>query len=121
MLSTICRQRRSWEHSSSATKRYIRISRENSGDGTLNAWLQIYGLKIDPTTQRSSATLDVTIGRDGNAVEKTFTLSNVSETATFTQSFPLTDFDPGVYSIQIKITDNVAGESTVKSGGFIVR
>jgi GWxTD domain-containing protein len=91
----------------------------------LNYWVQVYGLKLDEATRKPSATIETLITRNGREVKKLVEqageLSGAAQQMTVTKSLPLADLEPGEYSIQVKITDNLAGALIAKTGRFAVR
>jgi hypothetical protein len=40
---------------------------------------------------------------------------------TVTKSFPVTDFEPGQYVVQVRVTDNLTKDVTAASDKFTVR
>jgi GWxTD domain-containing protein len=91
----------------------------------LNYWVQVYGLKLDEGTKKPSATIETLITRNGREVKKLVEeaseLSGAAQQMTVTKSLPLADLEPGEYSIQVKITDNLANALIAKTGRFAVR
>jgi GWxTD domain-containing protein len=91
----------------------------------LNYWVQVYGLKVDEATKKPSATIETLITRNGREVKKLVEeaseLSGAAQQMTVTKSLPLADLEPGEYSIQVKITDNLANALIAKTGKFAVR
>jgi GWxTD domain-containing protein len=92
----------------------------------LNLWMQVYGLKVDPASHKPSAEVEMLITRSGREVkrivEDSKELSGAAQQMTLVKSVPLTDFDPGAYEVQVKVTDKLSdGAVTVQSGKFSVR
>ena len=91
----------------------------------LNVWLQVYGLKLDEATHKPSAKVELLVVRDGRTLkqmaEESTELSSAAEQMTITRKLPLADLDPGEYTIQLKVTDNLTRELIVSTGKFSVR
>jgi hypothetical protein len=91
----------------------------------LNVWLQVYGLKVDEATHKPSATVETLITRNGQEVKKLVEgneeFSGGAQQMTVAQSVPLADFEPGEYSIQVKVTDNLTKELVASTGKFTVK
>lgn len=94
-------------------------------DRDLNYWIQIYNLQIDENLLRPSATVETLITRDGREVQKfvesTDELSGAAQQMTIKKSLALADFDPGEYSIRVRITDNLSGEIITQTSKFVVQ
>jgi len=89
-------------------------------DSNLNYWLQVYSLKVDESTHKPSATVETLITRGGKEVkrivENASDLSNAAQQMTLTKSLPLKDFEPGDYTIQVKVTDNLTKDVIASPG-----
>ena len=94
-------------------------------DRSLNYWIQIYNLQIDEDLLQPSATIETLITRDGKEVRKIVDdsreVSNAAQQMTIQKTLPLDEFEPGEYSIQVRITDNLSGEIVTQSSKFIVQ
>ena len=95
-------------------------------DKDLHVWMQVYGLKVDPTTHKPSAEVEMLITRNGREVKKivenSSELSGAAQQMTLVKSVPLAELDPGEYGIQVKVTDKLAdGAVVVQPGKFSVR
>jgi len=93
-------------------------------DQNLNVWQEIYGLTVDETTRKPSATFEMVISQNKKEIKKL--VSNSSELTgsglqmKYTSSVPLVDFAPGQYEVQIKVTDDLTKESFVTPSKFTV-
>jgi hypothetical protein len=91
----------------------------------MNMWLQVYGLKVDEATHKPSATVETLITRNGREVKKIVDqateLSGAASQLTLTKTVSLSDFEPGDYSIQVRITDNLTKGQFTRPGKFKVR
>jgi beta-lactamase regulating signal transducer with metallopeptidase domain len=108
------------------------MANEFSKSEPLNAFLQVYGLRIDPTTQKTSAAIETRIlTADGREVKRlTEELGSFSgmtsplpalNGVTITKSLTLGDVDPGEYSIQVTVTDTLTGQAVTSVETFTVR
>ena len=100
------------------------VNQEFFQNQELKYWIQVYNLQIDENTLKPSATVETLITRDGEQVRKivedTAELSGAAQQMTLQKTLALTDFEPGEYSLQVRITDNLAGEITSQSSKFVV-
>ena len=91
----------------------------------MNVFLQVYGLKLDDKTHKPSVSSEVLITRDGQEVKKM--TSEVEEVAgaaqqlNFIKQIAMSEFEPGEYAIQVKITDNLGQTPLVSNDKFTVR
>ena len=91
----------------------------------MNVWFQVYNLKLDEATHKPSATVEMLITRNGQEVKRTVEqsseLSSAAAQMTLSQAIALGDFEPGEYSLQVKVTDNLTKEITASTEKFAVR
>jgi GWxTD domain-containing protein len=96
-----------------------------SRDKNVNLWFQVYNLKLDETTKKPSATIETIITRNNQEVKRTTEqstqLANAAAQMTVSKSFPVTEFEPGIYSMQVKVTDNLTRDVIVAGDKFTVR
>ena len=94
-------------------------------DKNLNLWFQVYNLKLDEETKKPSATVETLITKNGREVkrdvEEASELSNAAAQMTLSKSLSLKDFEPGEYSVQIKVTDNLTKDVIASAEKFTVR
>ena len=94
-------------------------------DKNLNLWFQVYNLKLDEETKKPSATVETLITKSGREVkrdvEQASELSNAAAQMTLSKSLSLKDFEPGEYSVQIKVTDNLTKDVIASAEKFTVR
>jgi len=90
----------------------------------LNVWQEIYGLTVDETTRKPSATFEMVISQNKKEITKLVSdsteLTGSGLQMKYTNSVPLADFAPGQYDVQIKVTDNLTKESFVTPSKFSV-
>jgi GWxTD domain-containing protein len=96
------------------------VKEEFKRDQNLNYWLQVYSLKVDEATHKPSATVETLITRGGKEVkrivENASDISGAAQQMTLTKSMPLKDFEPGDYTIQVKVTDNLTKDVVASPG-----
>jgi len=101
------------------------VKEEFAANRDLNVWLQVYGLKVDEGTHKPSATIETLITRNGQEVKKVVEgneeFSGGAQQMTVAQTLPLTGFEAGEYSIQVKVTDNLTKELVASTGKFTVK
>jgi hypothetical protein len=94
-------------------------------DEDLKLWFQVYNLKLDEATKKPSATVEMVFTKNNQEVkrivEQSTELSNAAAQMTIVQSLPLSDFEPGQYSVQVKVTDNLTKDVIASKDNFIVR
>jgi GWxTD domain-containing protein len=89
-----------------------------------NYWLQVYNMTVDAELHKPSATVETLILRDGQQVQKivetTEELSGAAQQMTLHKTIMLDDFEPGEYSLQVRIIDNLGGNVTTQTEKFTV-
>lgn len=87
-------------------------------------YMQVYNLGIDPKTHTPSANIEYLISRDGktilNQTESAATIKDASEQVTLEKTMPAKLLQPGKYTLQIKITDNVKNQTDTQTTNFQV-
>jgi GWxTD domain-containing protein len=108
-----------------STKVRPNVKEEFKRDRALNLWFQVYNLKLDEATHKPSATVETLISRNGQEVQKSTEqaseLSSAAAQMTLAKSMPLKEFEPGEYTVQIKVTDNLTKEIIASTEKFAVR
>jgi len=96
------------------------VSDEFKRDQDLHYWLQVYSLKVDEATHKPSATVETLITRGGKEVkrivENASDISGAAQQMTLMKALPLKDFEPGEYTIQVKVTDNLTKDVVASPG-----
>jgi hypothetical protein len=94
-------------------------------DKDVNLWFQVYNLKLDEATKKPSATVELVITKNNQEVkritEQSSQLANAAAQMTVVKSIPVKDFDPGQYSVQVRVTDNLTKDVTAGQDKFSVR
>jgi GWxTD domain-containing protein len=106
-----------------------------SGDGKpavfkrgqkVNFWMQVYNLSVDDKTHKPSATFEYDIVNAAtnkpivHAVDSSDKMGNVGEQVTLHKAVASANLDPGVYRIQIKVSDNISKQTVDPSATFAV-
>jgi GWxTD domain-containing protein len=104
----------------SVTTQFVR-----SRDKDLKMWFQVYNLKIDEESKKPSATVEMIITKNNQEIKKivdqSTEVSNAAAQMTIVKSLPLSDFEPGQYAVQVKVTDNLTKDVIVAKDNFSVR
>jgi len=84
-------------------------------DQTLGIYMQVYNLGINPDTRKPQADIQYAITRDGksflNQTEDAAKITNASQQLTLQKTMPLKALEPGKYSVQITVKDNVKNQT----------
>jgi len=91
------------------------VNQQFTREQNLGIYMQVYNLGIDPETHKPSADIQYEIMKDGKALlsqtENSSKLKNASQQITLQKTMPLKALQPGKYTVQIKVTDNVKKQS----------
>jgi GWxTD domain-containing protein len=94
-------------------------------DKNVNLWFQVYNLNLDEATKKPSATLEMVITKNNQEVKKiveqSTELANAAAQMTVIKTFPTSDFEPGQYGVQVRVTDNLTKEVIAGKDTFVVR
>jgi hypothetical protein len=101
------------------------VKREFRRDKNMNVFAQIYNLKLDEKTHKPLVDTEILISRDGQEVRRivgeSSEVASAAQQMNLIKEIPMKDFEPGQYSIQIKVTDKLASLPVVLSDKFTVR
>jgi GWxTD domain-containing protein len=92
----------------------------------VNFWMQVYNLSLDDKTHKPSATFEYDIVNAAtnkevvHAVESSDKMGNIGEQVTLQKAVQAANLDPGVYRIQIKVSDNISKQTLGPSATFSV-
>jgi GWxTD domain-containing protein len=104
----------------SVTSEFVR-----SRDKEMKMWFQVYNLKLDEATKKPSATVEMVFTKNNQevkrVVEESSELANAAAQMTVVKALPLSDFEPGQYSVQVKVTDNLTKDVIATKDNFTVR
>jgi GWxTD domain-containing protein len=93
----------------------------------INFWLQVYNLGLDQKTNKPSATVEyqvvntVTNKHVLDFTESTAQMGNVGEQVTLGKSLQLSQLDPGVYQVTIKVNDQISKQTISPTAKFSVQ
>ncbi len=108
-----------------STKVRPSVNRTFTRDQNLGIYMQVYNLSVDPKTHRPSAEIQYDISKDGKTVftttEEAAKLPNASQQITVEKKMPLQPLQPGKYTVEIKVTDNIKKQSVSPTATFEVR
>ena len=96
-----------------------------SSGSTLGVYLQVYGLGLHPDTHKSNFSVQYEILKDGKPViqeaEDAAHMSEASTQFTIARNIPLKDLQPGTYTLQINIADNIGKQTITPTVDFSIR
>lgn len=95
-----------------------------SANQAIGLYFQIYNLKIDDTTHKNNASIEIQILKGDQSikhvVQSSEQLHQPGEQMTVQESLPPQTLVPGKYRIEIKTTDAVANQSITRSDDFTI-
>jgi GWxTD domain-containing protein len=92
----------------------------------VNFWMQVYNLSVDEKTHKPSATFEYDIVNAAtnkpvvHTVDSSDKMGNIGEQVTLQKALAAANLDPGVYRIQIKVSDNISKQTLDPSATFAV-
>jgi GWxTD domain-containing protein len=94
-------------------------------DQKLGIYLQVYNLGLDAKTHKPSLDVEYELLKDGKSLlaqpEDAAKLKDASQQFTLEKQMPLSALQPGKYTVQIKITDNINKQTVLPSTTFQVQ
>jgi 5-hydroxyisourate hydrolase-like protein (transthyretin family) len=99
----------------------------NKNKEKVNLWLQVYNLGLDQKTNKPSATVEYQVVNTAtnqhvlDFTETTAQMGNIGEQVTLAKSLPLTQLDPGVYQVTIKVNDQISKQTISPTAKFAVQ
>ena len=91
----------------------------------MGIYLQVYNLKPDDKTHKSSATFQFTVKKGAEQVlqfkETSEEMNQTGDQVTIEGWLPLASLAPGKYTIEINATDGISNQSISKTADFTVR
>jgi GWxTD domain-containing protein len=93
----------------------------------INFWLQVYNLGVDQKTNKPSATVEYQVVNTAtnkhvlDFTESTAQMGNVGEQVTLGKSLQLSQLDPGVYQVTIKVNDQISKQTISPTAKFSVQ
>lgn len=108
-----------------STKVRPRLENDFTTTDRLGIYLQVYNLKPDETTHKSSATFEYTVKKGAQQVlqfkETSAEMKQTGDQVTIERWLPLASLTPGKYTIEIDAKDGISNQSISKSADFTVR
>ena len=102
-----------------------KLDGEFASDVKLGIYMQVYNLKPDEKTHKSSATFQYTVKKGNEQVmqfkETSDEMKQTGEQVTIERLLPLVTLVPGKYSIEIVATDTLANKTVTKTAEFTVK
>jgi hypothetical protein len=100
------------------------VRKEFYRDSDLGYWMQVYNLETDESTSLPSASVQTTITRDGREMARitdgSERLAGGGRQMTLHREIPLAEFEPGRYTIQVRVIDDISGNVQVQTDDFVV-
>lgn len=100
------------------------VKHQFTRDQSLGIYLQVYNLGIDPGTHKPVGDIHYEITRDGkpllNLTEDVAKMSNAAQQITLQKTMPLKALQPGKYTVQIVVKDNVKNQTLSPTATFEV-
>jgi hypothetical protein len=91
----------------------------------LGIYMQVYNLKPDDKTHKSSATFQYTVKKGGEQVmqfkETSVEMKQTGDQVTIERLLPLATLAPGKYTLEVNATDTLANQSISRSADFSVK
>src|SRR5246500_2441982 len=91
----------------------------------LGIYMQVYNLKPDEKTHKSSATFQYTVKKGSEQVmqfkETSEEMKQTGEQVTIERLLPLATLTPGKYSLEVVATDTLSNKTVTKSADFTVK
>ena len=101
------------------------VNQQFTREQNLGIYMQVYNLGLDPQTHKPSADIQYEIMKDGKSflsqTEDAAKLKNASQQITLQKTMPLKALQPGKYTVQIKVTDNVKKQTVSPTVTFELR
>jgi GWxTD domain-containing protein len=101
------------------------VNQQFTRDQSLGIYMQVYNLGLDPQTHRPVADIQYEIVKDGKALlnqtEQAAAMAHASQQITLQKTLPLRTLEPGKYTVQIKVTDNVKKQTVAPTATFELR
>ncbi len=108
-----------------ASKVRPRVDEIFTTDDNLGLYMQVYNLKPDEATSKTSASISYRITRnDKDVMSHTETNADLGQHGTqltLEKLLSLRQLEPGKYKVEIQITDNFAHQSIAQKGEFTVK
>jgi GWxTD domain-containing protein len=108
-----------------STKVRPRLNSDFTTTDRMGIYLQVYNLKPDDKTHKSSATFQFTVKKGAEQVlqfkETSEEMKQTGDQVTIERWLPLASLAPGKYTIEINANDGISNQSISKTADFTVR
>src|SRR5580700_6943721 len=108
-----------------STKVRPRLNSDFTTSDRMGIYLQVYNLKPDDKTHKSSATFQFTVKKGAEQVlqfkETSQEMKQTGDQVTIERWLPLASLAPGKYTIEINANDGISNQSISKTADFTVR
>src|ERR1700680_4291185 len=108
-----------------STKVRPRLNSDFTTSDRMGIYLQVYNLRPDDKTHKSSATFQFTVKKGAEQVlqfkETSEEMKQTGDQVTIERWLPLASLAPGKYSIEINANDGISNQSISKTAEFTVR
>jgi GWxTD domain-containing protein len=108
-----------------STKVRPRLDSDFTTSDRMGIYLQVYNLKPDDKTHKSSATFQFTVKKGAEQVlqfkETSEEMKQTGDQVTIERWLPLASLTPGKYTIEINANDGISNQSISKTADFTVR
>jgi hypothetical protein len=108
-----------------STKVRPRLDSDFTTSDRMGIYLQVYNLKPDDKTHKSSATFQFTVKKGAEQVlqfkETSEEMKQTGDQVTIERWLPLASLTPGKYTIEINAMDGISNQSISKTADFTVR
>jgi hypothetical protein len=107
-----------------STKVRPKIDRTFRTNQPMGIFLQLYSLKVDETTHKNNASVDVEILQGDKSVfqakQTSQEMSQTGEQMTLEKILPAGSLAPGKYKLQVRVTDTLSNQTISRSADFTV-
>ena len=107
-----------------STKVRPKIDRTFRSNQAVGIFLQLYSLKIDETTRKNNAVVDLEILQGDKSVaqfkQTSAEMNQTGEQMTLEKILPAGSLAPGKYRLQIQVTDTLSNQTLSRSADFTV-
>lgn len=90
----------------------------------MGIFMQLYNLKVDDTTHKNNASVDVQVLQGDKSVahlvQTSEEMKQTGEQLTIQHLMPLNNLEPGKYRVEIKATDTLSTQTITRSADFTV-
>jgi GWxTD domain-containing protein len=108
-----------------STKVVPRLDGEFANSEKLGIYMQVYNLKPDEKTHKSSANFVYTVKKGDQQImqfkETSEQMKQTGEQVTIERLLPLATLTPGKYSLEVVATDGLSNKTISKSADFVVK